>query len=55
MSADSPTPLLDRINEPGDLRALGDAELKQLADELHKSLWGNPSRGERARLAGEPL
>jgi 1-deoxy-D-xylulose-5-phosphate synthase len=38
MSADSPTPLLDRINEPADLRALGDAELKQLADELRHEL-----------------
>jgi 1-deoxy-D-xylulose-5-phosphate synthase len=38
MSADSPTPLLDRINEPEDLRALCDAELKQLADELRHEL-----------------
>ena len=38
MSADSPTPLLDRINEPADLRALDDAELKQLADELRHEL-----------------
>src|SRR5262245_41564063 len=38
MSTDSPTPLLDRINEPADLRALADAELKQLADELRHEL-----------------
>ena len=38
MSADSPTPLLDRIHEPADLRALQDAELKQLADELRQEL-----------------
>jgi 1-deoxy-D-xylulose-5-phosphate synthase len=28
------TPLLDTIHEPSDLRALGDAQLRQLADEL---------------------
>src|SRR5262245_17602470 len=38
MSADSPTPLLDRIDEPDDLRALDDAQLKQLADELRHEL-----------------
>jgi 1-deoxy-D-xylulose-5-phosphate synthase len=38
MSADSLTPLLDRIDQPEDLRALGDAELKQLADELRQEL-----------------
>jgi 1-deoxy-D-xylulose-5-phosphate synthase len=36
MSADSPTPLLDRIQTPADLRALQDHELKQLADELRQ-------------------
>lgn len=30
------TPLLDRINDPADLRSLSDEELKQLADELRK-------------------
>jgi 1-deoxy-D-xylulose-5-phosphate synthase len=40
MSADSPTPLLDRIAEPADLRALDDASLKQLADELRQELIG---------------
>ena len=38
MSADSPTPLLDRIHEPEDLRALPDDELKQLAEELRQEL-----------------
>ena len=38
MSADSLTPLLDRINEPADLRVLADAELKQLAEELRHEL-----------------
>jgi 1-deoxy-D-xylulose-5-phosphate synthase len=38
MSADSQTPLLDRIAEPADLRALDDASLKQLADELRHEL-----------------
>jgi 1-deoxy-D-xylulose-5-phosphate synthase len=38
MSADSLTPLLDRIDQPEDLRALGDAELKQLAVELRQEL-----------------
>jgi 1-deoxy-D-xylulose-5-phosphate synthase len=38
MSADSPTPLLDRIAEPKDLRALDDASLKQLAEELRHEL-----------------
>lgn len=38
MSADSPTPLLDRIAEPADLRALDDAQLKQLAEELRQEL-----------------
>jgi len=38
MSADSPTPLLDRIHEPEDLRALADGELKQLAEELRREL-----------------
>src|SRR5512134_643933 len=34
MSAESPTPLLDCIREPKDLRALQDRELRQLAEEL---------------------
>jgi 1-deoxy-D-xylulose-5-phosphate synthase len=38
MSAESPTPLLDRIREPKDLRALQDQELKQLAEELRQEL-----------------
>src|SRR5262249_12790944 len=38
MSAKSPTPLLDRIHEPEDLRALDDTDLKQLADELRQEL-----------------
>ncbi len=38
MSADSPTPLLDRIHEPEDMRALGEGELKQLAEELRQEL-----------------
>ena len=38
MSADSPTPLLDRIREPEDLRALEDSALKQLAEELRQEL-----------------
>jgi len=38
MSANSPTPLLDRINEPADLRALADEDLKQLAEELRREL-----------------
>ena len=38
MSAESPTPLLDRIHEPKDLRALQDHELKPLAEELRQEL-----------------
>jgi 1-deoxy-D-xylulose-5-phosphate synthase len=38
MSAETPTPLLDRIREPKDLRALQDPELKQLAEELRREL-----------------
>ncbi|HEY5732534.1 MAG TPA: 1-deoxy-D-xylulose-5-phosphate synthase N-terminal domain-containing protein, partial [Methyloceanibacter sp.] len=38
MSAESPTPLLDRIHEPKDLRALQDHELKRLAEELRQEL-----------------
>jgi 1-deoxy-D-xylulose-5-phosphate synthase len=38
MSAESPTPLLDRICDPRDLRALKDHELKQLAEELRQEL-----------------
>jgi 1-deoxy-D-xylulose-5-phosphate synthase len=36
MSAESPTPLLDRVRTPEDLRALQDHELSQLADELRQ-------------------
>jgi len=36
MSAEIPTPLLDRVQSPADLRALGDDELKQLAGELRR-------------------
>ena len=38
MSAERPTPLLDRIREPEDLRGLSDRELKQLAEELRQEL-----------------
>jgi 1-deoxy-D-xylulose-5-phosphate synthase len=38
MSADSPTPLLDRIETPADLRNLPDHELTQLAAELRQEL-----------------
>ncbi len=38
MSAENPTPLLDRIETPADLRALPDHELKQLAAELRQEL-----------------
>jgi 1-deoxy-D-xylulose-5-phosphate synthase len=38
MSIQIPTPLLDRIKTPADLRALPDQELKQLADELRQEL-----------------
>src|SRR4030067_866662 len=38
MSAESPTPLLDRIQTPADLRALQDHELKPLAEELRQEL-----------------
>ncbi|HEY5608792.1 MAG TPA: 1-deoxy-D-xylulose-5-phosphate synthase N-terminal domain-containing protein, partial [Alphaproteobacteria bacterium] len=30
----TPTPLLDRVREPGDLRNLSTDQLKQLAEEL---------------------
>jgi 1-deoxy-D-xylulose-5-phosphate synthase len=36
MSAETSTPLLDRIQTPADLRALQDHELKQLAEELRQ-------------------
>ena len=36
MSAETATPLLDRVQTPEDLRALADDELKQLADELRR-------------------
>ncbi|MEZ5827177.1 MAG: 1-deoxy-D-xylulose-5-phosphate synthase [Hyphomicrobiales bacterium] len=36
MSAETPTPLLDRVHTPEDVRALSDEELKQLADELRQ-------------------
>jgi 1-deoxy-D-xylulose-5-phosphate synthase len=38
MSAEHPTPLLDRIGTPADLRALQDSELPQLAAELRQEL-----------------
>ncbi|MGZ8401541.1 MAG: 1-deoxy-D-xylulose-5-phosphate synthase N-terminal domain-containing protein, partial [Methyloceanibacter sp.] len=38
MSADSSTPLLDRVRTPQDLRALQDQELTQLAEELRQEL-----------------
>ncbi|MGH6832163.1 MAG: 1-deoxy-D-xylulose-5-phosphate synthase N-terminal domain-containing protein, partial [Methyloceanibacter sp.] len=38
MSAKSPTPLLDRIRTPADLRALQDHELKPPAEELRQEL-----------------
>src|SRR6187401_3806855 len=34
MSAEHPTPLLDRVNLPGDLKNLSPEQLRQLADEL---------------------
>ncbi|MEE8633083.1 MAG: 1-deoxy-D-xylulose-5-phosphate synthase N-terminal domain-containing protein, partial [Methyloceanibacter sp.] len=34
MSAETSTPLLDRVQTPEELRTLKDHELKQLADEL---------------------
>ena len=36
MSAENPTPLLDLIQTPADLRSLKDHQLKQLADELRQ-------------------
>ena len=36
MSAETATPLLDRVQTPEDVRALSDHELKQLADELRQ-------------------
>jgi len=36
MSAETPTPLLDRVRLPEDMRALTDRELKQLAEELRQ-------------------
>src|SRR5712691_12174804 len=38
MSAESQTPLLDRVREPHDLRTLEDHELPQLAVELRQEL-----------------
>jgi 1-deoxy-D-xylulose-5-phosphate synthase len=38
MSADIPTPLLDRVRTPDDLRKLEDRELPQLATELRREL-----------------
>jgi 1-deoxy-D-xylulose-5-phosphate synthase len=38
MSADSPTPLLDRVQIPADLRAIEDKDLKQLAAELRQEM-----------------
>ncbi len=36
MSAETATPLLDKVRDPENLRGLGDDELKQLADELRR-------------------
>ncbi|HEX9836872.1 MAG TPA: 1-deoxy-D-xylulose-5-phosphate synthase N-terminal domain-containing protein, partial [Alphaproteobacteria bacterium] len=36
MPSESKTPLLDRVNEPKDLKGLTPAELHQLADELRQ-------------------
>ena len=36
MTADTPTPLLDTVRAPEDLRAIGDADLPQLAEELRQ-------------------
>ncbi|MHA1114398.1 MAG: 1-deoxy-D-xylulose-5-phosphate synthase N-terminal domain-containing protein, partial [Alphaproteobacteria bacterium] len=33
---EAPDALLDRVNEPADLRALTDSELRQFADELRQ-------------------
>jgi 1-deoxy-D-xylulose-5-phosphate synthase len=38
MSADNPTPLLDRVQIPADLRAIEDKDLKQLAAELRQEM-----------------
>ena len=38
MSAESPTPLLDRVREPHDLRELEDRQMPQLAEELRLEL-----------------
>ena len=38
MSTDSPTPLLDRVQIPVDLRAIEDKDLKQLAAELRQEM-----------------
>ena len=38
MSADSPTPLLDRVQIPADLRAIEDKDLKRLAAELRQEM-----------------
>ena len=38
MSADSSTPLLDRVQIPADLRAIEDKDLKQLAAELRQEM-----------------
>jgi 1-deoxy-D-xylulose-5-phosphate synthase len=40
MTAETSTPLLDRIRTPEDMRTLTDAELKQLADELRQETIG---------------
>nr|WP_246753790.1 1-deoxy-D-xylulose-5-phosphate synthase [Jiella flava] len=44
VSETSTTPLLDRIAEPADLRALDAADLRQLADELRRDLIEQISR-----------
>ena len=33
-----PTPLLDQINEPADLRRLDESQLRELADELRAEM-----------------
>ena len=38
LEENSKTPLLDRVNLPGDLRSLPESELRQLADELRAEL-----------------
>ncbi len=44
MPAQAPTPLLDRVNLPEELRTLSEGELPQLADELRRFLIDTVSR-----------